>query len=180
MNQYLISNELAVSNRRLFYSMATIAEMLRRFKSVDSGQAAIDVLTASTDDLVSLNLEQMYDGKTNKGVDIRPSYFEDPYFKTYEQAAAYSDWKDKITPNHRRNPGTPNLYINGFFYRSVFAQMRGDSIFFGSSWTEGNDIEQDFKDIYGLGGQHRVIFVNDYLRPQFNKYIEQITGLKMK
>lgn len=159
--------------------MGTIAGMLRKFQDVNTDQIIYQVVKGSEEDLLDLQREQMYDGKTNQGVDIRPSYLEDPYFEgDLQRAQAYSDWKDDITPNPRRNPGTPNLFINGFYYSSITVTVLPDTIVFKSRWAEGDDIERKFKNIYGLGGNIKVIYLRDYISPVLKQRIEDVTGLK--
>lgn len=159
--------------------MSTIIGMLKRFEGIDTDQVIYQVMQDSEQDIVDLNREQMYDGKTNLDTNIRPLYIEDPYFKgDIIRAQAYSDWKDSITPNSRRNPGVPNLYINGFFHSSIRVTVLPDTIVFDSSWTEGDDIEKKFKNIYGLGGEHKKIFLNVYLSPVLKERMEQETGLQ--
>jgi hypothetical protein len=159
--------------------MSTILSMKKRFEAIDTDKVIEAAMTESLPDLNDLNLEQIYDGKTNTGDDIRPSYYEDPYFKTPEQAIAYSNWKDRITPNSRRNRGTPNLFINGYYYRSRSLSLAGDVIRFDSFWPEGSKIHQKYANINGLGGSYKSDFINHFLQPVLSKNIELATGLKM-
>lgn len=161
--------------------MSTIIGMLNRFEKVDTDVIIYQVIAESDQDLVDLNREQLYDGKTNQDTDIRPLYIEDPYFEgDVKRAQAYSDWKDKITPNPRRSPGVPNLYINGFFHSSIQVTVLPDTVVFKSSWSEGDDIEKKFKNIYGLGGEYKIIFLRDYLSPVLKERMELETGLQLK
>lgn len=63
---------------------------------------------------------QLWDGKKGDGQNITPSYLDDPYFKTRKQAEGYRNWKNSITKNSNRDPDTPNLFINGYFYDTIF------------------------------------------------------------
>lgn len=163
--------------------MATILGMKRRFESFDAAAMITKVMHDSTQDLRDLNLEQMYDGKTNKGTDIKPSYIEDPYWNDkggVRAAQAYSDWKDRITPNIRRTPGTPNLFITGFYHSTIKVSIVGDSIVHSSTFSGEPDIRGRFKNIYGLGGRHREIFLKQYLMPVIKDEVLNQTGLLMK
>jgi hypothetical protein len=160
--------------------MATILSMMRKFKELNTDLVVYQAMKEVETDFEDLNKEQLYDGKTKLGTDIRPSYFEDPYFETYQDAAAYSDWKDKITPNIRRNPGTPNLYINGYYYESRKVVVLPDVILHTTTWGEGDEIADKYKNINGLGGSYKRIFLKDYLMPVLSDKMFEKLGLRMR
>jgi hypothetical protein len=170
---------MAVRNRRLFYSM-TIRGLYNRLIAVDVNKIAQETMEGSEEELNQYNLQQLLDGKTNKGTDISPTYLQDPFFKTQEAAQAYSDWKDRISPRSKRKKGVPNLYINGWYHSSRKVEIVGDRIIFSSSYSEAPDIEQTFKNIDGLNLDSRKKFIPFVLRPVFNHLIREATGLKPK
>lgn len=104
--------------------------------------------------IVESNLDQLWDGKTNKGEDIHPYYSEDPFFKSKKAAEGYKNWKQKITPNPNRNPDAPNLFINGRFYKSVVAEVVENAIVPTSTESMGKDIINGHRDIMGLNTEH--------------------------
>lgn len=169
---------MAVSNRRLFYM--TIRGLYDRLLKVDVEAIAKETIEGTEQEINEYNLQQLLDGKTNKGTDIHPTYFEDDYFDTYAQAKAYSDWKDKISPISRRRPGVPNLFINGYYHSTRKVQIVGDNIIFTSTFGEATDIENKYQDIDGLSPDSRSKYIPEVLRPAFNHLIEQATGLKMQ
>lgn len=80
--------------------------------------------------LLELMKDQLYAGLDGDGNSLRPTYQDDPYFKTREAAQRYSDWKDTMfqrTHNDlftRRPPGTPNLIITGgLFYDTLVTEV---------------------------------------------------------
>lgn len=161
----------------------TVLAMIRRFEKLDTDLVIVHSMQQSEQDIRDINLEQMYDGKNNLGVDITPSYLNDPYWDDHggrPAAQAYSDWKDKITPNPRRTPGTPNLFINGYFHSSLSVLVKGDSVIWNSSFNAEPDIRSRFKHIYGLGGRYKKIFLKDYLAPILSEKVYDAVGLKMK
>lgn len=85
--------------------------------------------------LLELMKDQLFAGLDGDGNPLRPTYQEDPYFKSREAAQRYSDWKDTMfqrTHNDlftRRPPGTPNLIITGtLFYHTLVASVGNDSL----------------------------------------------------
>ncbi len=164
-------------------TMATILEMKRRFEKLNPELVIYQVMKDSETDLNDLNLEQIYSGKTNTGADIRPSYLEDPYWDDkggLPAAQRYSEYKDRITPSSRRNPGTPNLFINGYYHsRRITTVVPGGEILHTDSAGFGKEIQQKYKNIDGLGGEFKEIFIKDYIRPLLNQQLELETGLLM-
>lgn len=138
--------------------MATLQEIITRFEELDSQleQIIVDVLTDEKQHILDLNREQLYDGKNSEGIDLSPTYYEDPYFKSLEQAVGYSDWKDKITPNPRRTQGVANLFINGFFYKSIDVTINKDGLRFNSSFDDENEISNKYGgNIFGLDDENK-------------------------
>lgn len=90
-------------------------ENLDRFFPIMVG----NVMRKRQKELTQAQHDQLWDGKRSDGWDIRPYYTEDTYFRSYEEAREYMDWKRRITPNPRRRADAPNLYINGKFYSQI-------------------------------------------------------------
>jgi hypothetical protein len=158
----------------------TIRGLYNRLQTIDTDRIARESIEGTEEEIREYNLQQLLEGKTNQGTDISPTYLQDPFFKTREQAQAYSDWKDRISPRTNRRPGVPNLYINGYYHSSRRVQIVGDKIVYDSDWNEGKEIEQKFKNINGLNPESRRKYIPFVLRPVFNHLIQQATGLKMK
>lgn len=158
----------------------TVRGLYNKLIAIDHDEIARKTIEGTEVEIKEYNLQQLLDGKTNEGIDISPTYLEDPFFKTQEQAQAYSDWKDRISPRSNRRPGVPNLYINGYYHSTIKVQVEGDKISYNSTYGEATDIESTFKNIYGLSPESKKKFVPFVLRPMFNFLIQQATGLKPK
>jgi len=157
--------------------MGTIKGLYRKVQSLNVAEVATDAFGSVIGDFTEDQKNQLYAGKTKDGVDITPLYINDPYFKSAESAQRYSDWKDKITPNPKRTSGVPNLFIIGTYYDSLKITISGQMISFVSSFFAAENIAQKFKGIYGLGGDFRLEFIKDSLRPAFMAAIRKKTGL---
>lgn len=171
---------MAVITIAAFFYMGTIRGLYNRLKTVDTDKIAQETMGGTEEEIRHYNLSQLLNGKTNEGIDISPTYLEDPYFDTLAEAQAYSDWKDKISPPSNRRKGVPNLYINGYYHSTIKVEIQGDKIKYNSHFDEASAIEEKFKNIYGLSPESRRMFVSGVLRPAFNYLIEQATGLKFK
>lgn len=84
-----------------------------------SGEIVREVLIDKADYLIERQQTQLWDGKNSSGEDLHPTYLQDPYFESQELARRYMAWKGEITPNTKRSPEVPNLYINGKFYNEL-------------------------------------------------------------
>jgi hypothetical protein len=159
----------------------TIRGLYNRLQNIDTDKIAAETMEGTEEEIRQYNLQQLLDGKTNEGLDISPGYLEDPFFKTREQAQAYSDWKDRISPPSKRRSGVPNLYINGYYHSTRTVQIVGDKIVYRSSFGEiFTDIDEKYKNLDGLNPESRAKFIPFVLRPVFNHLIQEATGLKMK
>jgi hypothetical protein len=135
-----------------------------------------DEVIEHEDFITSSNKSQLWDGKTFKDEDITPLYSQDPFFKTKKQAIGYRNWKQRITPNSRRNPDAPNLFINGFFYSSIEAKKENNEIFIGTNSGFGSEVEAGHKDIFGLTDEHWDGLINLSLDNIKKNIVDEITG----
>jgi hypothetical protein len=116
------------------------------------------------DVILRMNKSQLWDGKSKTGDDLRPYYSEDPYFKTKEKAIAYRNWKKRITSNSIRNDDAPNLFINGYFYRSITIDRGAKNVFeFGGKNSLATDIINKYPLALGLTNENYIKLTWDYL-----------------
>ena len=116
--------------------MGILNDLLARVKSVNeglqTGSMIGEAINPYSPDVLDLQLQQLWDGKASSGEDIRPYYSEDlkpaGYFNSKESAGRYADWKQAITPNSKRNPDAPNLYIVGKFHSELAVDMGTDAV----------------------------------------------------
>lgn len=158
----------------------TANELYEKISKIDVDDIAVRAMNETRERLLIKNREQLLEGKRRDGQDITPSYYDDPYFDTRKQAEAYSNWKDSITPNPKRKKGTPNLYINGFFHRTIKLNVEGELLkFFGA--FEQLEIERKYSElIFGLATEKKIEFIDESLYPNFIKKMQFATGLKVK
>lgn len=152
------------------------AEAIRRLGQLEQSleNIVVDSIDLTTDDIISLNQQQLYSGRLADGSPVSPGYLDDPYFKSREAAQRYSDWKDQITPDEQRTPGVPNLFINGRFYQSWSIRASATKINFESSDPDAMNIEEKFSEkIYGLDDEN----MDTYRRESFFPVLkDQIMG----
>lgn len=134
-----------------------------------------DALLKNESVIVSLNQQQLYDGKAVDGNDIHPLYTEDSFFKTQQQAQGYIKWKQKISPNSSRNPEAPNLFINGYFYRSLKLMVENGNVFIRTINAKdiGNNITSKYKNIFGLNPINQEKVNNEIIYPSIKQLIQK-------
>jgi len=154
----------------------TIRDYLKnaRFVREQYPEVVIDSIMKNKDKIIEMNQEQLYDGKDIFGNDIRPLYTEDTFFKTEAQAKGYVKWKQKITPNSKRNPNAPNLFINGYFYRGIDVVRSGVSVFLRSinAGTLGAELSTKYKNTMGLNEKNQAILSN-IIYPEIMNFVKR-------
>jgi len=155
----------------------TVDDLLRDLKIVKEAlpETIKKAILDNQKQILYLQRLQIYDGKNNKGEDIHPLYTEDPYFKTSGQAQGYIKWKQKITPNPRRNPNAPNLYINGYIHRNlIIIEVNGDLVFaINSNVNFGDEILRKYDDLLGLYPANQEKVDNEIIIPAIWELLEK-------
>lgn len=116
--------------------MGILDDLLMRVKTaaggIETGTLIGSVVQNHSEDIMSLQKEQLLGGKSSSGDDIRPYYSEDVrpngWFKSTESAKRYAEWKVSgiSYPSYSggaRNPDAPNLYITGKFHDELEIQF---------------------------------------------------------
>lgn len=100
------------------------------YDGLQTGAIVREVVSRHENDIMTLQKEQLFEGKAASGEDIRPYYSEDlkpgGYFYSVDSARRYAAWKrDGINYPYsaNRNPDAPNLYINGRFHNELGVQF---------------------------------------------------------
>jgi hypothetical protein len=121
---------------------------------------------------LTINKQQLWDGKNVFDNNIRPYYSENPYFETPQQAQAYINWKAKVTPNPNRFKDAPNLYINGYFYNTLEVEVKKESFKIKSDDTLGIKITSVHKNVLGLNEKNKEEIKKNDMIPFFIKFVE--------
>lgn len=168
--------------------MGTIFDVQKSVNAMVAGFEDMVLTEMLSADLPDMVREQLYAGKNGRGKDLRPTYDNDPYFKTDEaghwknNADGYKRWKMKIQPPKTgsylgisRNPETPNLIIRGNFYESIFAVKSDNGVSIGSEgFAESGDIERKYgQTIYGLMPESRRHLVIYRIHPAIRAYLKR-------
>lgn len=149
-------SDLFIGIGNLFFLMPMLTELLERVKNVQEGlqdgEIIRDVVVDHEDDIMDLQLLQLFQGKASNGDDIHPYYTEDlkpsGFFNSVEAAKRYSDWKQTISYPRQadRNADAPNLFINGRFHSELGVEFGSDSVVVAGTTSYANNIV----DKYGL------------------------------
>jgi len=143
--------------------MTTIADMYRRFKSINLRQQVPILIEQDADTVTDLNKEQLYERSVDKnGAPLR-----------LYGSVGYSLDKNRINP--RPGFGRPDLYLTGAFYRGFNIRVTRNALTITSSDSKTSMLTKKYgQDIFGLDQQSR-----DKFRPRLQnnivKYIRLIT-----
>lgn len=157
--------------------MVTWVNVLKNIEALDVEETAVQSLDNKKHEALQLNLVQMFRGlKATTGY-ISPRYSEDPFFKTRQQALLYAQWKMKISPHTDRPEDVPNLFINGRYHQSIEITASKEGYNFSSEDKNAKDIEETFKEIYGLNAESREYFIEDNLYPDMLEKVREVVKL---
>jgi len=148
----------------------TIDDVIKHYKSCleKIPETVQNAIFKNQKEILKLQREQIYNGQNNKGEDLRPLYTEDDYFKSQAQARGYVKWKQAITPNPKRNPNAPNLYINGYIHRNIIiVNESGNVIFDINNRIEfGENLKAKYDDLLGLNPTNSIYINNERIIPE--------------
>jgi len=154
-----------------------IDDFIDKLESFDMVSEAGKLIMENKQQILEMNKDQLWAGENTEGMPIRPSYFEDPFFKTRQQARAYANWKQRITPNPKRALGTPNLFINGYYYNSQDLQVQGTDVVYTSTLIGGEDIDVKYRNIRGLTPINMQRLMNTRILPGLIKALNDAFGM---
>ena len=144
--------------------MEKIQRLIDNLNKLDNikNDVVVTVLTDKQENIVNQVRSQLMDGVDGEGKGLRPTYLEDRFFKTQQQAIGYMNWKQKITPNLRRAPESPNLFINGFFHSLLFLKIEKEQAIVTASDSFGTEIVSKYGQVaFGVNN----LFIQEEILP---------------
>lgn len=157
-------------------AVITIDKLIQHYKSIleKIPETVESAIYENEKQIIQLQKNQLYDGKSNTGEDLHPLYTEDPYFKTQGQAKGYIRYKQMITPNPRRNPNAPNLYINGYIHRNIrIVKESGNITFdFNSNVDFAESVKAKYDNLLGLNPTNQEQVNNELIIPKIWELLE--------
>jgi len=170
--------------------MATFKEAYNNYKKFREGlkPEITKIIQSNSSILTEYVREQLFAGVNGHGKNLRPTYLNDPFFKSEDaghwknNAKGYMNWKYSIQPPRQsylgygpRSKETPNLIIRGDFYDSITAIPISDGVRIQSSGVSfGNEIEVKYGSIiFGISPNAKEHFYKNVFKPEFDKYISK-------
>lgn len=146
--------------------MLTISKLADNFQKLDTASVIHASLVETKDDFEKANKQQLRSGKTNTGEKIKPKYRSNKYARV------------KAEMNPLPGAGVPDLFLTGEFYRQIDAEVGKDVIDVISKDEKGPELEEKYSNIFGLGTNFKVQYLDDSLRPALQRKITTAVGLK--
>lgn len=172
--------------------MKLINDILQRARNcksyLDSGDAVKEHLAPKEKQILSMQSDQLLEGKRPDGNDLRPYYSEDPYFTVYGNWGgnpdAYKAWKStnpesaSAWNNPKRKEDAPNLYINGKFHSELGCYFEADGILITAATPYAMDIVAKYgNDSFGLSGERWAALMQQVL-PDIVERLKQILNAR--
>jgi hypothetical protein len=152
-----------------------IIDNLENIRQIQN-EVVSNVLSGKENEITNLQTTQFFNGKSSKNQDLRPYYSEDSYFKTIESAHKYIAWKERITPNAKRNPDAPNLYINGYFYSKINSEVNFSNLTIRTEGLFADKIAKKYDNLLGLNFESLEYIKNKYAKIIKQRMIQKIYG----
>jgi len=159
--------------------MGTVKQVAERYMKAYAAlpDAIANTVQKSQDDLLSLNRDQLLQGRDTDGDLLSPTYLQDTYFSSVEKAANYMKMKYKLESGHKQSmahpdqygdkpPDVPNLLVTGtMFFNHFFIRVTKEAYTIGSTGEAAPDIEQKYNNrVYGLAPRSKEYYYYQYIR----------------
>jgi hypothetical protein len=153
--------------------MATVAQLLAKYRTLDVQALAAEAARRHRDALVDLQKDQLWAGQNLAGGDLTPSILDDPYFRgNRRRAQGWSDYKDRQAQwagnpaFPRRRAGTPNLIFStgDVVWNPLRVVAEGDKLYLDTELSVANELEGKYGPVFGLNPTGRAYFVEHFFR----------------
>lgn len=145
-------------------------EVLANLKGLDIEGIASQTVADNVEVIADLNATQLSEGFRADGSATLPSYSERT-IELKKQRSGLSGVTDRVT-----------LYDTGDFYRGLYAAVQGEDVEYGSTDTKADKLQDRYStakgSIFGLNDDSRDELITGYLLPDWQKKIEEATGLE--
>lgn len=146
--------------------MLTISTLLNNFRTLNTDTIIRESLEETKPDFIKSNKDQLKGGITNDDKRIAPRY----------RSKGYADYKEGLNP--LPGNGIPDLFVTGAFYEGIDETVETDSLKIFSTDEKGPQLEEKYKNIFGLGKNFKNQYLTHSLRPTVMSKISDFTGLK--
>jgi hypothetical protein len=179
--------------------MATVVDVLAKYRALNVGSAAYEAAVAHREKLVEIQKDQLWAGKNLRGEDLTPSILDDPYFvekaqrakakdvqaAAREMAQEWSDFKD----TQRQWVGHPEFgerrrgYANLIFttgrivWNPLGVEVGGDELHIATEPSLQRELEAKYGPVFGLNPVGVRYFNDHYFRESFFANIRKQLGL---
>ena len=146
--------------------MLTITSLLQKFQTIETEAIIQDSFNDTQYQFELIQQNQLIAGKTNTGDPISPPYKNEKY----------STKKNAMNP--LPGPGIPDLFLTGSFSKQINAIPEGDRILIFSNDEKAPVLEDKYKNIFGLGTNFKIQYLNENLGPSLREKITNFIGLQ--
>ena len=156
-----------------------LKNQIERLRAFNWEKETVAIVVNNKTTLEDIQRDQMLSGKDKNGEWLRPFYSENPYFKKPGAAYRYAKWKSHISPNKQKPFDVPDLFIVGFYHKSVEINISGDKFKFRGTAPFAFNVENVHKTALGLNLDSRTIFIKTIFLPAIKEIFLTKTGFKI-
>lgn len=170
--------------------MGTIRAIKDRYREAFNSlpETLSNTVQSTQDVIIDLNRDQLLYGRDAKGDELRPTYLDDPYFKSFEAAKAYfiDKWRrnkylllnmtfTKVQLFPDKDANTPNLIhsTGRLFFNDFRINVGGNKYTVWSDGPAALDIERKYGAVYGLAPESRKYYYYGWLRPAIIRHYKK-------
>lgn len=148
--------------------MLTIGKLLERVIRLDTDRISFEALDNTSDKIAEANARQLLTGTDATGGKVG-----------YYRNEVYAEMKNRMNP--APGFGVVDLRLTGAFQSRLVTNIVGDNVVTESTDEKAADLEKKYgSEIYGLSSTFKAEYIDQSLRPEFNRKITDAIGLKFK
>ena len=146
--------------------MATLREMSKRLKNLDTTKIYIQVMNQESEQVLDMNRSQLLLGLTSRGKKIKPKY----------RNKRYAQKKRKL--NSKPGIGTPDLKLSGDFHNSFTLKKKNNDYEFDATVSYKKYItpsrgDYGYDNVFGLNPKNQKKFNNEIFYPEYMERIKR-------
>lgn len=148
--------------------MLTIGKLLDRVIRLDTDRISFESLDDTSDKIAEANTRQLESGTDATGGKVG-----------LYRSEVYAEMKNRMNP--KPGFGVVDLRLTGSFYSRMVTNVVGENVITESTDEKAPELEKKYgSEIYGLNSTFKAEYIDQSLRPEFQRKITAATGLKFK
>lgn len=159
-----------------------IKSMLNKAKRLERGYLGViaQALRENKAEVLEMQKSQLLSGVDSEEKPLRPTYDQDPFFKTDEGRKKYIKLKQETQSKHdqlrkynifgNKDSLTPNLIVTGSYHKGLRTEVSKGTITIIGTWSRSPNIERKYPTALGLTSIGFGVLFERYAKPDLIDY----------